>query len=182
MESLCIGSDIFSVIRTKKSLNRSGRAFEKNALYKLLTNVTYIGKVKYKEEVQRLQDEQRALTKQIREDHKRLHTIAASPLISDQISGLTEIQRRIQVAATRQKQIACDQAALESSIIDSTEIERALGGFDEVWDAMPPKKQIRLIGLLIEAVTFDGPGGIVAITFHATGLKSLTESQLEHAQ
>ena len=30
---------------------RGGRPFDKNALYQLLTNVAYIGKVKYKDEV-----------------------------------------------------------------------------------------------------------------------------------
>ncbi len=35
---------------TKKDDRRGGRAFTRNALYKLLTNVTYIGKIKYKEE------------------------------------------------------------------------------------------------------------------------------------
>ncbi len=45
-----------------------------------------------------------------------------------------------------------------------------------------PKEQVRLVQLLIESVNFDGPGGNVAITFHPTGLKSLTENQLEHAQ
>ncbi len=45
-----------------------------------------------------------------------------------------------------------------------------------------PKEQVRLVRLLIEKVSFDGPGGNVAITFHPTGLKSLTENQLEHTQ
>jgi len=36
---------------TKKGTARGGRPFDKNALYQLLTNVAYIGKVKYKDEV-----------------------------------------------------------------------------------------------------------------------------------
>jgi site-specific DNA recombinase len=35
---------------TKKGDRRGGRTFTRNALYKLLTNVTYIGKIKYKDE------------------------------------------------------------------------------------------------------------------------------------
>lgn len=54
--------------------------------------------------------------------------------------------------------------------------------FDELWQAMPPKEQVRLVRLLIDSVNFDGPGGNVAITFHPTGLKALTETQLEHAK
>jgi site-specific DNA recombinase len=36
---------------TRKGLVRGGRLFDKHALYQLLTNVAYIGKVKYKDEV-----------------------------------------------------------------------------------------------------------------------------------
>lgn len=36
---------------TKKGVERGGRTFDKNSLWHLLTNVTYIGKVKYKDEV-----------------------------------------------------------------------------------------------------------------------------------
>ena len=36
---------------TRKGTARGGRPFDKNTLYQLLTNVTYIGKIKYKDEV-----------------------------------------------------------------------------------------------------------------------------------
>jgi site-specific DNA recombinase len=36
---------------TKKGTHRGGRAFTKNSLYQLLTNVTYIGQIKYKDEI-----------------------------------------------------------------------------------------------------------------------------------
>src|SRR4030095_16585064 len=36
---------------TKKGTERRGRPFDKNSLWHLLTNVTYIGKVTYKDEV-----------------------------------------------------------------------------------------------------------------------------------
>jgi site-specific DNA recombinase len=36
---------------TKKGNRRGGRQFTKNSLYQLLTNVTYIGRIRYKEEV-----------------------------------------------------------------------------------------------------------------------------------
>ncbi len=36
---------------TKKGTERGGRRFDKNSLYQLLTNVVYVGKVRYKDEV-----------------------------------------------------------------------------------------------------------------------------------
>ena len=66
--------------------------------------------------------------------------------------------------------------------IDDEQITTVLADFDDLWQALPPKEQVHLVRLLIESVSFDGPGGNVAITFHPTSLKSLTENQLEHAQ
>lgn len=36
---------------TRKAVNRGGRRFDKSSLYQLLTNVVYIGKVRYKDEI-----------------------------------------------------------------------------------------------------------------------------------
>jgi hypothetical protein len=80
------------------------------------------------------------------------------------------------------QQITSDLAVLEAQKVDDQQITNVLAGFDDLWQALPPKEQVRLVRLLIECVKFDGPGGNVAITFHPTGLRSLTETQLEHAQ
>jgi site-specific DNA recombinase len=71
---------------------------------------------------------------------------------------------------------------LDAQKIDDQQITNALMDFDNLWQTLPPKEQVRLVRLLIERVSFDGPGGNVSITFHPTGLRSLTEIQLEHAQ
>lgn len=69
---------------------------------------------------------------------------------------------------------------LEAQKIDDQQITNFLAGFDDLWQALPLKEQVRFIRLRIESVSFDGPGGNEAITFHPTGLNSLTENQLEH--
>ncbi|XZE55097.1 hypothetical protein SH139x_001091 [Planctomycetaceae bacterium SH139] len=66
--------------------------------------------------------------------------------------------------------------------INQADIQNVLADFDDVWDALPPREQVRVVSLLIDQVHFDGPGGNVAITFHPTGLKSLVQQPLETAQ
>ena len=73
-------------------------------------------------------------------------------------------------------------AVLEARKIDDQQITNVLAGFGELGQALQPKEQVRLVRLLIESVSFDGPGGNVGITFHPTGLQSLTKTQLEHAK
>ena len=133
-------------------------------------------------ECKRLRDEQKSLARLMRDDHAKLQSIVANPNIASNLSGLSEIQSRLETADGRSQQITSEPAVLEAQKIDDQQITKVLGGFDELWQTLPPKEQVRLVRLLIEKVSFDGPGGYVAITFHQTGLQSFTENQLEHAQ
>jgi site-specific DNA recombinase len=133
-------------------------------------------------ECKQLKDEEKSLARQMLDDHAKLQAIVANPNIASNLSGLSEIQSRLETADRRAQQIASELALLEAQKIDDQQITTVLAGFDNLWQTLPPKEQVRLVRLLIERVSFDGPGGNVTITFHPTGLKSLTENQLEHAQ
>ena len=133
-------------------------------------------------ECKRLGDEQKSLARQMRDDHAKLQAIVANPNITSNLSGLSEIQSRLEAADRRSQQISAELVVLETQRIDDQQITNVLAGFDDLWQAMPPKEQVRLVRLLIERVNFDGPGGNLAITFHPTGLRSLTETNMEHAQ
>lgn len=105
----------------------------------------------------RVRDEQKSLARQIRDDHAKLQAIAANPNIPSNLSGLSEIQSRLETADLRSQQVTSELAVLEAQRIVDQQITNVLAGF-------------------------DGPGGNVAITFHSTGLQSLTINQLEYAQ
>ena len=133
------------------------------------------------EESQRLRDEQRSLTRQIRDDHASLQAMAANSNIVGHLSALTDIRSRIETADYRSQQIGQELATLGASAIDPTQIQQVLTSFDTLWESLPPREQVRLVHLLVERVSFDGPGENVAITFHPTGLMSLTEREWEYA-
>ena len=128
-----------------------------------------------------MRDEQKSLARQMRDDHAKLQAIVANPNIASSLSGFSEIQSRLEIADRRSQQITSELAVLAAQKIDDQQITNVLADFDER-QTLPPKEQVRLVRLLIESVSFDGPGGNVTITFHPTGLKNLTETQLEHAQ
>jgi len=50
----------------------------------------------------------------------------------------------------------------------------ALCEFDQLWNVLAPREQVRLLELLIERVQYDGENGRVSITLHPCGLRSLT--------
>ena len=57
----------------------------------------------------------------------------------------------------------------------SVHVEAALGDFDQVWDAMKPREQSRLLFLLVAKVEFDAGDNSIVLQFHPTAIKSLQE-------
>ena len=55
------------------------------------------------------------------------------------------------------------------------QIATALSEFDGVWQSLSPRKQARILGLLVEQVEYDAASGAVSMRFHAAGLRTLAE-------
>jgi site-specific DNA recombinase len=60
-------------------------------------------------------------------------------------------------------------------LLDEEETAVAMSVFDPVWEALTPREQARVIGLLVERVDYDGASSTVSITFHPTGIKALAQ-------
>jgi site-specific DNA recombinase len=119
------------------------------------------------------------LRRQLGNDHEKLRAIAANLTNSRRVAGLPELQTRIDAAEDRLKLIALEQQSLIDQSIDSADVRRLLGSFEGLWKTIQPREQVRLVKLLIDRVDFDGVAGNVAITFHDTGLQSLSPSERE---
>ncbi len=57
--------------------------------------------------------------------------------------------------------------------IDPADLRRVLTLWDDVWAALLPPEQARVLALLVERVGYDGAAGTVAVTFHPTGIRAL---------
>ena len=90
-------------------------------------------------ECKRLGDEQKSLARQMRDDHAKLQAMVANPNITSNLSGLSEIQSRLETADRRALQIKSELAVLEAQKIDGQQITNVLTGFDDLWKALPPK-------------------------------------------
>jgi site-specific DNA recombinase len=87
--------------------------------------------------------------------------------------GRVEDQDQIGRLELRRGEIDGEIAFLQTTAIDRRDLTRALAAFDEVWECLLPREQVRVIGLLIDRIAFDGARETVAITFKPTGIKSL---------
>jgi site-specific DNA recombinase len=95
------------------------------------------------------------------------------------VAGLPELQTRIDAAEDRLKSIELEQQSLKDQSIDTADVRRILGSFEGLWETIQPRDQVCLVKLLIDRVDFDGVAGNVAITFHDTGLQSLSAGERE---
>ena len=64
-------------------------------------------------------------------------------------------------------------------LVGEDEIRAALAQFDDLWAALTPKEQVRVLELLIERVEYDGEAGTVSVTFRPSGIRALEGNQQE---
>jgi site-specific DNA recombinase len=140
-----------------------------------------IGQIEFrsKQRLEAFESECKGLRRQLGNDHEKLRAIAANLTNSRRVVGLPELQTRIDAAEDRLKSIALEQQSLKDLSIDTADVRRLLGSFEGLWKTIQPREQVRLVKLLIDRVDFDGVAGNVAITFHDTGLQSLSPSERE---
>jgi len=90
-------------------------------------------------------------------------------------SRLADLQERIGVVEGRKSAVDDRIAVIRGRLIDERDVGKVLADFGSVWGSLAPREQERLLKLLVERVDYDGSAGKVSITFHATGIKTLTD-------
>lgn len=54
-----------------------------------------------------------------------------------------------------------------------------MAAFDPVWETLTLREQARMLRLLIQRVDYDGDKGTVSVTFHPTGIETLSREMAE---
>lgn len=93
----------------------------------------------------------------------------------ERVSSLAETQERIRSAERRLTEIDNELISLDGKLVADEVVSKALAEFDQLWEALVPREQARVLELLVERVEYDGEHGNVALTFHPCGIKSLTQ-------
>ncbi|MEM9419888.1 MAG: recombinase family protein [Planctomycetota bacterium] len=72
---------------------------------------------------------------------------------------------------------ARDQLAEAGRWLDEESANQALIDFEPIWKTLPPGERQQLIHLLVSRVAYDHQNERIAITFHPSGLASLSEAR-----
>ena len=95
---------------------------------------------------------------------------------------LDEIESSLQKLNQKAEAARKDLVSLQDTAIDEEDLKAALESFTPVWSELSPRKQSRILHLLIEQVTYDAQEGKVQISFRPGGVRSLAAENEEKEQ
>jgi site-specific DNA recombinase len=188
---------------TRKGNTHGGRPFTKATLHKLLTNVAYVGRIKYKGEVHKgeqpaIVDE--ALWEKVQAQLRR-HGRTNGALVRNRFGALLKgllycvpcgcamtpthakngnRRYRYYVCTNGQNGGACPCRFVTAPGLEQVVIEQLRGLQDsplgpQNWDALPPSEQARVMRLLVERVDYDGTINKLIIAVREDGKRSQAE-------
>jgi site-specific DNA recombinase len=99
--------------------------------------------------------------------------LGANDQNSTALARLADRQDRLRGGERRLTEVKDEILGHQRRSLTEYEVEMALAAFDQLWEALTPREQSRIVQLLVERVDYDGGRGKMVITFHPTGIKTL---------
>lgn len=124
--------------------------------------------------INKLESEAAALELSISRSEQTLSKLAIDPP-AEVLERMAKLSDYIAQDQTHLREIRADIQRRKEDTLDEKALVNALQDFDEIWNSLNSKERIRMAQLLIERVDYNGVDSTVAISFNATGIKSLTQ-------
>ena len=190
--------------RTRQGRERGGKRFTRNHLRQLLSNVTYAGQVRYRNEVH--SGEHPAIVEATTWDqvqpllkHNRLGGLRRLPgrswlqgllrcaacgtgmTPSQSTRGTQRYRYYVCLAAQRRGWHTCPVPSvpaeqIETLVIDQLQgLENAPANLGSIFEALEPPDKGRLVRLVVERIDYHGSQGTLIITLAPGGLPALAE-------
>ncbi len=121
--------------------------------------------------------DQRAEEKRLNKEMARLHAALARAKPED----AADLHARVEETEKRLTALRDEIAATVGDVVSESDVAAALVNLGPAWEALVPREQARVIGLLVEGVEYDGAKGTVSVTFRPSGIKALSINVTEVA-
>jgi len=108
--------------------------------------------------------------------------VADGPVVGPSAGRLADLNDQVVAAERRLAEIDCRAAELEAERVDTADVAAALSDFDNVWRALSPREQARIVQLLVQRVEFDAGEATIEVSFHAAGIKTLANGERDAAE
>lgn len=137
----------------------------------------------HERELAELVTEQRGLERELGWHNAEIRTLCSNgPAKGTHAARLAEVHDRVAQTETRLRELQNQIEECEKGRINPGDIDLAFVDFDNVWNTLSPREQSQVIALLVSRVEYNAAGSTVAVSFHATAIKTLAQKQLGDAK
>jgi len=124
--------------------------------------------------IERLTGERRTLERGLARCHTEIRRMAAEVESAAATARIADLQTQIRQTEQRLTEVAIQMADQKQDLVNESDVAAALGDFDNVWSALSPREQVKLIHLLVNRVEYDVADSSIEISLHPTGIKGLS--------
>jgi len=144
-----------------------------------LSDVLEKAQAKLHSEVHQYEATLRKIEHEVRQLMRSLGTTSAQAAFDVKAAQeLAQMQEQIQQKEQAMTALHEKIILARRRMVNTDEMTGAMEAFDPIWKSLKPHEQTRLIRLLVQQVEYDGETQNVAVTFHPTGIKSLTQEEV----
>ncbi len=128
--------------------------------------------------IERLTGERREIERALARLHADIRRVAAGDGGAATAPRIAELNDRVREAEQCVAEIDAKLSELRGDLVDEADVAAAFADFDNVWTALSPREQARLVRLLVGRVEYDASDSSIEVTFHPTGIKALASGDL----
>lgn len=141
----------------------------------VLEEALHATQVHLQTDVDDLKVQRAEVEKAIKDLGRQVGEVAARAGFDDEATRqLGQLQAEIHDHQQDAAEINAKIAHIRQRMLRPDEVAGAIEAFDPMWETLPPGQKARLVHLLIEQVEYDGENETISLTFHPTGIHTLT--------
>ncbi len=148
----------------------------------ILQEVLRQAQMQVDDELAALRRERADLEKELVRHHREIRRLAVKgPASSATTARIADLHEKVARAEHHAAQLREKIADVESERVDENDLKAAFADFDNVWNTLSPKEQAKFLALLIARVEYDAAESTVSVVFHPSGIKALSQNQMQEA-
>jgi len=126
--------------------------------------------------IERLTGERRIVERGLARCHAEIRRTATSePGTSVGTARIADLHDQISQSERRLAEMDGEVVELRRDLVTEADVAAAFTDFDNVWSALSPREQVRLINLLVYRIEFDAADSSIEVSFYPSGIKMLAD-------
>ncbi len=130
--------------------------------------------------IEQLDAELRIVNRGLGRNHAEIRRLATTEPASSASAGrITDLNDQIREAERRASEIGAAVERHRAEVLSAEDLHAAFADFDNVWTALAPREQVRMLQLLINKVVYDALDSSIEVSFYPSGVKALAGGAVE---